>query len=401
MNSFPKALESILLKILKQTYGKGTKKTGAFGHSDFKHFSSGVKKLNLHFTRQSATLPQNYLNDPVLRSGYLLYYLPVNYLKTVRVLSEFRSEELVSGRVRILDLGAGPGTSMLSVMSFYADLVQKKQMKEVWLDFTLIDQNFNSLKDAKNLHDEYRAHLEKQVPGFKSSCCVKSFDLKRGGLKRFLRGFRFHLITVGNLLNEFSNDEERFGFVSQVLQDQLQSKQGKLILIEPASLSCSRGLQVLRDKILARQLGFVHAPCLHQEACPLLKASDRDWCHFYFDWKRPDFIAHLDKLVGIKKDFLQCSYMVFADHARASPVDTWRVISNPLISKGKKELVLCGPKGRYHLKRLDRNKTRKTNDFDSVNRGDLVLWAGATSTDFSIDGQGELDRRSSLQRIIL
>lgn len=399
MSKFPRSLEKILLRYIKQNYGKVSKGPASFTASDFRHFAQGAKKLSLAFTGQSAPLAKNYFNDPVLRSGYLLYYLPVNYLKVMRVLSEFNPEELVSGRVRILDLGAGPGTSMFGIMSFYATLIRDGHIKDAWLDFTLIDQNFNALRDAKALHDLYRDQLAADAPGFQSVCSVKNYDMKRGGLKRFLRGYRYHLIILSNVINELGSETQQRLLLAQLLREQVEPNKGKVIVIDPASQKTSRRLQALRDFVIHEGLGHVHAPCLHAGDCPLNQANLRDWCHFYFDWERPNFIERVDKLVGIKKQRLQCSYLVLGPTPRSfkkilsAAEHTWRVISNPLNSKGKKELVLCGPPGRYHVMRLDRDQSATNKGFDGAIRGHLVEWQPKSAAqEFCVDGEGQLGK---------
>ena len=43
-------------------------------------------------------------------------------------------------------------------------------------------------------------------------------------------------------------------------------------------------------------------------------------------------------------------------------------------SNGKREVVLCGPKGRYHLTRLDKLASNTNRDFEKIRRGDLVCF---------------------------
>ena len=397
-----------------------------------KFFGRGGKILSDSFTEDRSSLPPNYLNDPVLRSGYLLYFLPVNFLKVHRILSEFSPDEMMTGKVRVLDVGSGPGTGMFSLMHWYASAIRSRQLKESSLDFTLIDRNFNILKDAKALHDLYRAELRakfqsKSPPPFDSTCSPKNFDLKRGGIDRFLRGFRYHLIVVENLLNEFSDNAERAAFIETLIRDHLEPKKGKIVIVEPASRKTSRDLQVLRDElVVAKKSAFVHAPCLHQEVCPLNVANGRDWCHFYFDWEAPDFINKVDRLIGNRKEFLACSYLVLGREPRVSKMDMvspstssgqalsnhgkgegegpprniWRVISNPLPSKGKRELILCGPPGRYRVTRLDRDKGAPKAPFDRIGRGDLVeISAGERSDGYTVDGNIRLEKTDPVRLV--
>ncbi len=410
MLTFPQEFEKILLQYIKTNYlsdSRDTVKRSPFNDKDLLYFSKGAARLSDGFTEDRGTLPTNYFNDPVLRSGYLLYFLPVNFLKIVRIMQEFSAEEITDGKIRVLDVGSGPGTAMLGLMAFYADLLKEKKLKDAWLDFTLIDQNHTILKDALSLHREYSSFLEKENKSFRSLCSVKHFDFRRGGLRRFLRNFRYHLIVVGNVINEFPDRESQTAFVESLIAEHL-APNGKLILIEPALKKTSRDLQNVRDQIVVNhKTAFVHSPCLHQELCPLNVVNKRDWCHFYFSWKRPDFISRVDKIIGNQKDWLACSFLVLAKEPRQfqkifpRPENAWRVISNRIPTKGKEEFVLCGPSGRYHVTRLDKDAGPPNFGWNGMRRGDLVT-LNVRGTGHQVEGEFQVqknDRVDIVQKI--
>jgi len=371
----PDDLENLIKHYLKTSFLKGVNVHKTFNQKDWVYFSKGAKRLSDYFTEGRGALPKDYFNDPVLRSGYLFYFLPVNLMKMIAVLRQFEPKELVSGQVRILDMGCGPATMSLGFMTHYAELLKAKKIKDAWLDFTLLDHNFHILKDAKALHDAYALKLG-NITGFKSACSVKNYDIKRGGLLRFLRKHRYHFIVVSNVLNEIGDRNKCADFINQLMSDHLEPR-GKLILLEPALKKSSRDLQAIRDYIVVdKKSGFVHAPCLHQEVCPLNVANKKDWCHFYFSWERPEMIEKVNRLIGNKKDFLATSYLVLGKTPREVTFDDFlfRSISNQMPSNGKREVVLCGPKGRYHLTRLDKLASNTNRDFEKIRRGDLVCF---------------------------
>src|SRR3989338_7735703 len=119
---FPSFWESLLKRYVKKTFYAGTRKSPfadreEFTEGDYRFFSNGVRKLNLAFTQERPFLPKNYLNQKELRSGYLLYFLPVNALKAAALLSQTSSPAPLSGSpLTILDIGSGPGTGMLGTM---------------------------------------------------------------------------------------------------------------------------------------------------------------------------------------------------------------------------------------------------------------------------------------------
>jgi len=408
MLQFPKFLEDLLLDYLKQTYlpqKKRSSKKTTFNEKDFKFFAKGARLLSEAYTKDRGSLSVNYLNNPVYRSGYLLYFLPVNFLKVVRIFQELQKSELTSGNIRILDIGAGPGTAMLGMMAFYAEAIRQKKVKDAWLDFTLIDQNYSILKDALYFHQGYREHLASELKGFQSVCSVKNYDLRRGSLKRFLRNFRYHVIILGNVLNEFPNRDTQVEFIETIIKDHLEPKTGKLIIFEPALKKPSRDLQYVRDQIVVvKKQAFVYSPCLHQEICPLNLINKKDWCHFYYDWQRPKFIEKVDRLIGNKKNWLACSYLLLSKKERElkslyrRPDQSWRVISNQMPSNGKRELILCGPPGRYRLTKLDKDTTSTNKMFNQVQRGDVVeMDVGAKGKAYRVDGEYRVEKKDSIK----
>jgi len=82
-----------------------------------------------------------------------------------------------------------------------------------------------------------------------------------------------------------------------------------LMIVEPATQEDGRRLMELRQAWI--NLGWsVVAPCVHQEACPLLVHSGRDWCHDRVAWQRPDWIQAMEDYMPIKNGTLPYSYML-------------------------------------------------------------------------------------------
>ncbi|MBX7149021.1 hypothetical protein K1X76_08035 [bacterium] len=402
MLSYSPELQDIILRYLKTNFlpPRMSGRDAPFNKKDYEYFAKGAYKLSTAFTEDKQSIPGNYFNDPILRSGYILYFLPVNLLKMVKIINEMKPSTLTTGNVRVLDLGSGPGSMALGMMQAYFSRIMALK-KDVWLDFTLVDQNFTILKDAKNMHDAYADHLSEKSKLFRSQCSVKNFDFRRMGLNRFLRNMRFHYIMAGNVLNEFHSRDEQLQFLKTLVEHHLEPKNGKIILVEPATKKTSRDLQYLRDELVVHdKILTVEAPCLHQNECPLNVINKRDWCHFYFAWEKPELIERVDKLIGNQKDWLMCSYMVLSPTGEVMPQpikDSWRVISNVMPSKGKKELVLCGPPGRYHVTRLDKNKSLSNASLDKIRRGDIVIHPISPNAPYTVDGQMVLDKKDSIK----
>lgn len=382
----PDYWEGLLKGYVKRTFLAGTRKQvfadrGDFTEGDYRFFAKGVRELNISFTQERHELPKNYFNQKELRSGYILYFLPVNALKVTALLSQ-QSIHLRSTpegyEFTILDVGSGPGTGMLGVMAYLENILRQKKGGALKIHFILVDQNKQALNDASAIFGEALKHLQQANPswkieGYPQRVVANLFSEK---FSQVLRPQKFDLILSLNFLSELPKGK-RLPLVD-VWQKFLHPL-GRLLIMEPALRQTTRDLMELRDQVVAVKSAFVLAPCLHQEACPMLKASGRDWCHAYIPWERPLWIEKIDRLVGIRKDYLMCSYLVVGQE----PLKTaslkgplWRVVSGPLNSNGKSERLLCGPVQSHELlriTRLDRDQSQVNKDFDELERGDLVI----------------------------
>jgi ribosomal protein RSM22 (predicted rRNA methylase) len=196
-------------------------------------------------------------------------------------------------------------------------------------------------------------------------------------------------------------------FLEKIFQRHLASD-GYLILVDPALQRSTRELMEIRDQILLKKHLHVFAPCLHEKNCPMLAVSNRDWCHFYFEWEEPDFMRELDRILRNKNEYLKCSYMIFTgksqnelDHlpAKKEKNHVYRVISNLMGSKGKSEVVLCGPAGRWHLTRLDKAEAPPNRAFSKLKRGDLVYVGRIPSRQYTQDGETRIEKDDPLEII--
>jgi hypothetical protein len=187
-------------------------------------------------------------------------------------------------------------------------------------------------------------------------------------------GGRFDLVVAAHLLNELYVDRppaERIDLrARRVLAwvGALLSAGGRLIILEPALRQTSRELLAVRDQVLAAGLQVV-APCLWTGPCPAL-TRERDWCHDAAP------IAH-----GARVDY---AYLVLragaggaGDRAVGGADDQslFRIVSDPMVEKGRLRLFGCGPAGRHPLVRLDRHTSPSNAPFDTLHRGALTRLA--------------------------
>lgn len=334
--------------------------------------ASDVVRLSRLLTREREFLPEAYLKDGGLRKAYRAYFLPSNLAKIHKPLRELflhPGNLLVKEKIRVLDIGSGPGTAVLGMLEFFSHRKQKTV-----LEFTAVDQVPGNLREAEELFLSARAlHA--------CDASLKTIQSDIGSVERFVRG-HFDVIILSNVLNElFVHDEtrveKRLALLESILTRFL-ADDGSCIIIEPALRETSRDLLEVRDGILG--LGIhVYAPCLGEGMCPAL-VNPRDWCHEDIPWEPSLLVREIDQLTGLRKDSLKFSYLVLRrDSLSRSDIrgqSAFRVVSEPLVTKGKVEFFLCDGEERKLVTRLDKDRTDRNRVFEMLKRGDVVGFEG-------------------------
>lgn len=183
------------------------------------------------------------------------------------------------------------------------------------------------------------------------------------------------VILVGQVLGELDRGEPeavRLERHAEILAT-LARKAGTLLIVEPALRVRARHLQRLRGALLAAGL-HVHAPCLHAGSCPLLE-KETDWCHEDRPVDLPDWLVPVARGAGLRFEGLTFSFLAVRKEPPPVRPPLLRAVSGPLVSKGKRELLVCGAPldGRHGLRlgRLDRARTEANEAFDELVRGDV------------------------------
>ncbi len=398
----PEEWEPLIKGYLKRTFYEGTRKNvfaakPEFTEGDYRFFVKGVAELNAAFTVDRSELPKNYLNRKEHRSGYLLYFLPANALKVRALLHEVdwqKRFEAPTAELSVLDVGCGPGTGLFGTLAFLEDRCARVPgRKDIRLRWMLVDQNRQTLQDAVALHGLLLDALRLKHKDWTIHSEVRTAygDLEREA-RRLIGPDRVDLVLGLNLLNELPFASRKT--LAQSLLRHAVKDDGFLLLMEPALQGTTRSLMEVRDAIVADQVGSVVSPCLHQAPCPMIRAGNRDWCHTYIPWKRPAWIEKIDQMVGIRKDYLKCAYFILSRRPSVARPEKslWRVVSGPLNSKGKTERLLCGEEGLpdlLRMVRLDKDYSKTNEDFDRLERGDLVTLPKA----------GRVERDTVIRRI--
>jgi len=298
----------------------------------------------------------------------MMYFLPSNIYKIhlpLKELSLHPQKILSKKEIKILDLGSGPGTTILGILDFFS-----KQKKRPSLEFTAIDSVVENLSIAKDLFKLFTENVN-------IDASLKTFKINIEKTEAIPEG-SYDIIILSNILNELFYKEEkkiakRVSFLTTIIRKFLASD-GNCIIIEPALRETTREMLEIRDSLVKN--GFkIYSPCLIDEPCPAL-SNPKDWCHEDIPWIPPKIIKEIDKLTGLRKDSLKFSYLVLRkDKLSLSDIlekNSYRVVSEPLVSKGKLEFYICGIGGRRLITMLDKDKTPSNMQFQKLQRGDIV-----------------------------
>ncbi len=148
------------------------------------------------------------------------------------------------------------------------------------------------------------------------------------------------------------------------------------VIIEPALRLTTRALQRVRDAIAVRDGLRIVAPCPHAFACPML-ASPRDWCHESRVVQPTPQVARINAITRRRDERLLFSMLALeptpSDGPRPSEDILWRLVSDPLGSRGKTERWVCGSDGQLRMVRvLDRERSERNAAIVEAERGTLV-----------------------------
>lgn len=297
----------------------------------------------------------------------LRFFLPRDLPKATRPLLELAERGLLPRRtgLRLLDLGAGLGTTTLSVA---------RALSLTGADGTLSVLAVDA--DARALETFARIVAE-PLEGFSPI----ALETRAGRLPEALGSIRgsYDLITLGLVLNEVTDPLALVTSAARLLADE-----GVLLVLEPALRETTRALMEMRDALADGPLAIL-GPCPHHGPCPMLPNA-RDWCHDAADVPLPSPLDTLASEAGLRDD--RPTYAWLALGKRARPIDVYhRVVSHRLPSKGKLELVLCAPEGELlRARRLDRHASDANAAFSEASRGDRLVIEGTRRGDALVVG---------------
>ncbi len=297
----------------------------------------------------------------------LLFSFPRDVPKMACAARELAFAGRLSGALRVLDVGAGLGASTWGLARLLAARGERAS-----LDATFVDDDPAALEIARAIA---RARARDGQVDVRIAT-----DAPSG---------KYDVVLVGQALGEMTADE---GAQTERLVDLLATRladDGSLVVVEPALADRTRRLHRVRDALLARGV-TVFAPCLHAAPCPMLAdeghGAGKSWCHEDLPIDLPAPIAAVARAAGLRWQGLTFSYLVLRNDgatlqgALGSPRGAARVVSLPIVTKGKRELYLCGEGRVRKIARLDRDEERR-GAFTRAHRGDVIAFSPPLAVD--------------------
>jgi ribosomal protein RSM22 (predicted rRNA methylase) len=310
--------------------------------------------------RERLSQPASAVGDLAARA---LFFTVVDAAKILVPLAELASQNLLprGDLVRIVDVGAGCGAMTLGALGALAGAGVRR------VDVAMIDRDRAALAIAADA-------VRRVAAGLGIACSV---SVRAGDVVGALDAGRADLVLLGSVLNELP-DDARLPLIASCLA--ALAPGGSVIAIEPALRTTARDLHVLRDRVLDGGLAHVFAPCTRRGApCPML-ADGRDWCHEERPVELPPRTSRIAHTTGLRDGAMKFAYLVLrhgpeplvASVGGSAAGAAERVVSQPLTSKGKHELYVCGDTGRIRLRLLRRSRTADNRVFERARRGDVL-----------------------------
>jgi ribosomal protein RSM22 (predicted rRNA methylase) len=265
------------------------------------------------------------------RAAYLAVRLPATYGATHRVLSEIKDISPQTEVTSVLDIGAGPGTTLFAADGEFP--LQQATLIEV---------------------DSEWIALSKRLAAQSQSTAIQKAQWLTQDLRSGLSSQPHDLVVISYTLGELPS-----AAAENVLRKAWSYTNKFLVIIEPGT---PRGFAVI-DKARAALIAGsarILAPCPHQHVCPM--AAVGDWCHFSQRIERTSQHRQLKGgTLGYEDE--KFSYIIAGKSAASAEVadqvhgssGASRIVRHPLKHSGHVKLTLCTPQGKIENQTVTRS----------------------------------------------
>jgi SAM-dependent methyltransferase len=345
---------------------RNAKSSGSMSRSELETAGSALLALQRGLTGDRRLAGSRYMDDPDLLGAYLLYYWPISYLQASLALAELPfipAIEPSRARLRILDLGSGPGPASAAVLDAQA----------ADYEIVLVDASRKALGLAQSILQcgaNAPSRIESRILDLESEAALPD------GI--------FDLVIMGHCLNElWRGKPDALDRRSALLRRAARSLApgGRILILEPALLLTSRELMALRDRLVGE--GWrVLSPCPGSYPCPILAAGPERSCHAEAPWMPSEPMASLAAAAGLDRDSVKCAYFFLSPPCEANPFEEGpiglrRVVSDPMLNKaGRLRYILCGEAALLTISARADDEAAREAGFMELRRGDSFRLSG-------------------------
>lgn len=327
-------LDTELLALARELWGSGqTQKApvnGSLDPAELNRAATALISLQRGLTDKRSRIGTAYMEEAEALAAYLLFYWQTSHAQ-MHGLVYMAMNAVEPGTwpwanakgARVLDLGSGPGPAGIA-------LAEALGLARATLAFC--DRSPLACSCARSL-GEARGHT------------VHTLAPWMAGQDPIPKG-PHDFIIFSHVLNEIATNrpdcqEQRIQILEAAMEQLAPG--GALLLLEPALLSTSRELLVLRDHLAARGMRPL-APCFQDGPCPAL-AEENQSCHSEFPPPQSAIVEALSRKTGLDRSAVKscCFFFMRTDEAPVR-VPAWRVVSEQRLNKaGRSRVSLCGP----------------------------------------------------------
>lgn len=243
------------------------------------------------------------INDELKAKVYVAYRVPATF-GSVYEASRHTFELYKENISTVLDVGSGPGTSIIALNEL--------------IDFTnatLLEKEVSMINIGKSLlnNDEELS----------SKCNYVKGDLNSSKL------INSDLVISSYVLNEIG-----FNNLKPVLDKLWEATNKVLMIVEPGTKKGFEIVKEARDYLLSKEAKII-APCTHLSSCPI---KGDDWCHFSIRVERSK-IHRLIKDASLPYEDEKFSYIALAkeDCSRSNI----RILKEPKVTKASVIIDSC------------------------------------------------------------
>lgn len=305
-------LESYIARSILPEAAFAQYQLGDVGHRELQPYVGELRRISeAYVTHDSGSRLASPIRDVRAAEAYALYYTPINAAKILHLSPLLRFE---ASELSILDLGCGPGTAELALLSS----LQKR------LRITCVESSTPMRELAERLLGGW--DINGNLSDLTTRVSLDTVDQT------------YDLVIAANVLAELSRDESLETLRSLARS---VSPSGYLLLLEPGQQLHTRRLMELRDLVIATHPELVPLfPCHRADSCPMLTRSATDWCHDTLEWEQPPLNAQLDQLLAFNKHRIKYAAFIFQRGGTLRP--GLRVLTPPRKTRLGTEALVCG-----------------------------------------------------------